>query len=351
MSDLLMATSDSLAARALLDRLLTLERRAPSRDPVVLASRFDAQGAARFGERRFGDAAVLFGASLSLLERELPPTHQFIRTERQNLAMALLGEGQAARAESLQRVAVEVEDRIRGPATTRAMAREALALTLVRTGRAESAERYEREALALFREGVAPGHWRIWSALRNLAFIAAARGRVADGLALLDSAIVIAASGDGARAKADEAAAYLTAQRVPLLLRLGREAEAARSLDAAEQKLGSSPTVSAEHRADVQRYAGTIELASGRAARAADRFRAAVALTEPLGEPGNPPGINNCMLGVALAQLGQTAEARELLGEACSNYMQDGTADPLLIRWIGEARARVRSTVARTNIR
>jgi hypothetical protein len=52
------------------------------------------------------------------------------------------------------------------------------------------------------------------------------------------------------------------------------------------------------------------------------------------------------MLGVALTQLGHAAEARELLGEACSNYMKDGTADPLLMRWIGQARARMGNTVA-----
>jgi serine/threonine-protein kinase len=336
MSDLLTTTADSVAARALLERLLELERRAPSRDPIALADRFDARGAARFGARRYDEAAALFSASLNLLQRQLPPTHQYIRTERQNLAMALMGQGQLARAESLQRVALKAEDAIASPASARAMAREALALTLARAGRPDSAERYEREALALFREGTAPGHWRIWSALRNLAFIVAARGRVAEGLALLDTAAALAgAAGD---ARAGEAAAYLSAQRVPLLLRLERVTEASRSLAAAERGLGASPAVTAAHRADVHRYAGTIALASGNASQAVERFRLAVALAEPPGEPTTVPGIHSCLLGVGLAQLGRATEARPLLEGACPKYELQGMADPLIVQWIAAAR-------------
>jgi tetratricopeptide (TPR) repeat protein len=281
----------------------------------------------------------MFEASLALLEKQLPPTHQYIRTERRNLALALVGQGLVARAESLQRVALEIEDRIPGPAAARAMAREALALTLARAGREDSAVRYEREALALFREGMAAGHWRIWSAERNLAFMVAALGRVEEGLALLDSAIALATLG----ADAGESVAYLTAQRVPFLLRLDRAAEASRSLAAAERGLGASPSVSAAHRAHVHRYAGMIALAAADAPRAADRFRQAVALVEPPGDSATVPGVNSCLLGVALARLGRMAEARGLLDGACATYQAQGPADPLIVEWIRAARARARS--------
>jgi serine/threonine-protein kinase len=339
LGDLLMATTDSVAARVLLDRLLTLEQRSPSRDPVAMANRLDTQGAARYAAGRYDEAAAMFEASLALLEKQLPPTHQYIRTERRNLALALVGQGLVARAESLQRVALEIEDRIPGPAAARAMAREALALTLARAGREDSAVRYEREALALFREGMAAGHWRIWSAERNLAFMVAALGRVEEGLALLDSAIALATLG----ADAGESVAYLTAQRVPFLLRLDRAAEASRSLAAAERGLGASPSVSAAHRAHVHRYAGMIALAAADAPRAADRFRQAVALVEPPGDSATVPGVNSCLLGVALARLGRMAEARGLLDGACATYQAQGPADPLIVEWIRAARARARS--------
>lgn len=333
MSDLMGATSDSVAARALLERVLTLERKAPSRDPIAIASRFDAQGSARYELGRYEQAAALFEASLGLLERHLPPTHENIRTERRNLALALQGQGKLARAESLQRIDLEMEERINGPAVARASAREALAITLGQAGHADSAEHYERTALALFREGTARGHWRVWSAARNLAFIVAARGRAEEGLTLLDSAIAIARAGPDS----GESAAYLTAQRVPFLLRLDRLAEASRSIELAEQRLGAAPSVSASHRADVHRYAGTIELASGATTRAVQRFRKAVALDELSGQPG----IHSCLLGVGLAQLRELEEARTLLREPCSSYEAQGLTDPLILRWIAAARRRV----------
>ncbi|MGH7512483.1 MAG: hypothetical protein ACREOQ_06110 [Gemmatimonadales bacterium] len=61
------------------------------------------------------------------------------------------------------------------------------------------------------------------NAFRNLGLIVARRGCVVEGLALLDSAIVQArAAGGSGVSEAD----YRTGQRVPILLRLGRIAEA-----------------------------------------------------------------------------------------------------------------------------
>ena len=338
-ADLLMSTGDSVAAGALLARLLQLERRAPSKDPIAVANQLDARGAAQFGAGRAGEAAALFEASLALLQRQLPPEHPYVRGERRNLAVALRSSGQLARAESLQREAVALEDRLRGPAAVRGMAREELALTLASMGRADSAELYERDALRLFRSGVAPDHWRIWSAVRNLAFIAAARGRVAQGLALLDSAVVLAGVGPDSA----EQVGYLAAQRAPFLLRLGRVSEAARAVAFAEARLGrGSASVSRAHRADVYRYAGMVELARGDAARAAARFRAAVALTESGKGPEVRPGLHSCLLGVSLARLGQLAEARPLLHQPCSDYQARALPDALILEWIASARAQLR---------
>jgi len=214
------------------------------------------------------------------------------------------------------------------------MTYEALALTLVAEANADSAEAYEREALRLFRAGAAPEHWRIWSAQRNLAIIVAARGRVDDGLALLDSAIAAATAGPDSK----EGAGYLIAQRVPFLIRLKRLGDAARSIAVAERQLGASAAVTPSHRADVNRYAGMLDLANGDAARAVQRFRVAVSLTEPRGDTSKGTGINSCLLGVGLARLGRVEEARPLLDKPCAAYTSRGLPDPLVVQWIAIVR-------------
>jgi serine/threonine-protein kinase len=337
-SDLLLVTSDSLAARALLARVMEMEQRAPSRDPVAIAERLNARGADRLGAGRPAEAASLFQASLEVLARAYPPEHEDLRTVRRNLAVALRAAGETARAESLQRAEVALEERIRAPAATRGQTREALALTLAAENRAdaaEAAEAAEREALALFRASFAPEHWRIWSAERNLAFIAAARGRVGEGLDLLDSAIARAGTG----ADSATSVGYLVAQRVPFLLRLDRVADAARSIAIAERRLGASASVSVAHRADVDRYAGMVAMASGDAARAAERFRAAVSLTEPPDRAETVPGLATCLLGVALAASGRMDDARAMIGAPCSRYEASGLVDSTIVGWIQKARA------------
>jgi tetratricopeptide (TPR) repeat protein len=342
-ADLVVATADSNVARALLDRLLALERRAPSRDPVAIASRLNDRGSERFAAGHAGDATTLFEASLALLRDTLPPEDAAVRTVQRNLALALVRSGALARAESLQRASLALEDRLRSAADTRGMAHEALALTLVARGRADSAEAYERTALRLFREAMAPDHWRIWSALRNVAFIAGARGHDDEALALLDSAIALASR----NAEGGESAAYLRAQRVPFLLRLGRIGEATRTLADAERGLGASPSVTVPHRADVHRYAAMIALASGDAAAAVRRLRAAVALAEPPGDAQRPASINTCLLGVALARADSIASARAMLDEPCASYLSRGLPDRSIAAWIGEARARSGDRVSR----
>jgi hypothetical protein len=69
-----------------------------------------------------------------------------------------------------------------------------------------------------------------------------------------------------------------------------------------------------------------------------DRFRQAVALVEPPGEPHTVPGINSCLLGVGLVRLGRGAEAAQFLEGACARYEAEGMADPLILDWIRAAR-------------
>src|SRR5262249_275770 len=143
------------------------------------------------------------------------------------------------------------------------------------------------------------------------------QGRDAEGLAIFDSAIAIARSGPDSI----EAPAYLTAQRVPLLLRLGRPTDATQAITFAEGRLGPTASVTVAHRADINRYAGMIDYATGHPERAAERFRLAVGFV--------PNDLHACLLGLART---------DTSGDACSRYASLGTADPLILTWITRAR-------------
>ena len=71
-NDLLMVTTDSIAARPLLARLLELERTSPSRDPIAIAEQLNRRATERLNVRRYGEAAALFRATLDIVNRELP---------------------------------------------------------------------------------------------------------------------------------------------------------------------------------------------------------------------------------------------------------------------------------------
>ena len=334
MNDLLGVTFDSMAARPLLARLIELERVSPSKDPIAVAEQLNRRATERLNVRQYGEAAALFQGALDIVKRQLPPEHEDVRTVQRNLAAALYMGGKLAEAESMQRAEVALETRLNGSAVSRGMAHEALALTFYAERRADSAESEERAALEALRSGAAPEHWRIWSAQRNLAIMLAARGRVADGLALLDSAIALAGAGRDSSTEVG----YLTAQRIPFLLRLQRATEASQAVALSERMLGTSPAVSRSHRADVHRYAGMVALATGNAQLAADRFRSAVNLVEPPDKPETVPDIHSCLLGVSLARLGRSAEARPLLDKPCTAYASHGMPDALIMEWISAAR-------------
>jgi len=136
----------------------------------------------------------------------------------------------------------------------------------------------------------------------------------------------------------NEQTGYLMAQRVPFLIRLKRLADASRSIAIAERQLGASPAVTRSHRADVNRYAGMLDLANGDAARAVARFRVAVSLAEPPGDTASVPGISSCLLGVGLGRLGRREEARPLRDKPCTSYASRGLPDALVVKWIAAVR-------------
>ena len=71
MNDLFGTMSDSVAAQALLARMLALERAWPSKDPIAVAEQLNTRAMARLNARRYGEAVALFQATLDIVSRQL----------------------------------------------------------------------------------------------------------------------------------------------------------------------------------------------------------------------------------------------------------------------------------------
>jgi tetratricopeptide (TPR) repeat protein len=190
-------------------------------------------------------------------------------------------------------------------------------------GRLEEAETSLRKALAMFRRLHDPSHTSNQNALRNLGLVIIARGRVAEGLALLDSALVQAGQ-----------SGYINGQRVPALLRMGRLAEAEAALAAAEASFNGEGLQARPRRLDVAGWAGAVALAQGDAPQAAAHFAIALNGYRALYSPTHHKvSGSECGLGIALATEHRFEEAAPLLENGCPIYERWGLADPLLVEW------------------
>jgi hypothetical protein len=164
--------------------------------------------------------------------------------------------------------------------------------------------------------------------MRNRAIVLSLAGRVAEGLTLLDSAI----ARDRARG-IETAVSYMTGQRVPMLVRLGRLDEAARSA-ATARSLRDQIALGSTRGADIDLWSGMVEMAQGRYADAARLFSAAHETYASRYSAGHPrPRMLECALGVALARSGKHADAREHVRNGCEGLAEWGLADPSIVAW------------------
>jgi hypothetical protein len=165
-----------------------------------------------------------------------------------------------------------------------------------------------------------------------------AGGRPAEGLALLDSVIA------GRRAAGDTlVSAYMTAQRVPMLLRLQRDDEAEASVQPLARITPHLAQASTWH-GDVAMYAGMAAMAGGRYRDAVMRFDTAVQRFD-LRYPESHPrrAMARCALGAALAHAGRRSEAMPLLAAPCDLLSGWGLADPSVASWGRRARELVKA--------
>jgi serine/threonine-protein kinase len=340
--DLATVTPAAQERQRLLAEAVELERRLPGLDSMAIAERLHAQAVDLLDRGRPAEAAALFQATLDIVSARLGPEHADRQTVTNNLATALAEAGEFTRAESLQRDGLARAMRSSTPADGQAGAEERLALTLTNLGRFEEAERLERGALTLYREGLAQDHPLVGSALRNLAIIVGMRRREREGLVLLDSAIAQArAEGGGSIGEA----AYRTGQRVPMLLRLGRVAEAGHDAAVADSVIRASLPEGHPRRSDTIRWVAMAAYARRDFASAVAAAGALVELQEGL-TTGNDrfAGQATCLLGAALAAQRRRAEARPLLEQGCPILDAWGMGDPLIKVWgqaaLKEVRAR-----------
>ncbi len=341
LSDLATATAAPGPRRALLDELVAIQARQPGVDSMAIAGRLHTQAVDLLGQGRAREAATLFQATLDILAARLPPENGDRQAVTNNLAMALGRAGDVAEAERLQREALARVLAGHQAPDARAGAQERLALTLARVGQLAEAEQLEREAIAGLREGLAPGHPLIGSALRNLALILTGRGRPREGLAYLDSAIALAGRAEGGPDTLE--IAYLTGQRSQILLRLGRDAEAAAAAHYGDSVFQVRAASSVRRRTDAHRWVAMVSFAQGAYDTTIARATAMLEAQPPNGGALGPEVSQiQCVLGAALAARGRREEARVALGQGCPAHDAWGLANPLVTAWGREALARVR---------
>jgi tetratricopeptide (TPR) repeat protein len=324
--------------RRLLDEAVAVWQRQPNADSIGTAALLNNQGTERYGRGEYAEARALFGGALRILEQRLPPDHPNRLSLTRNLAATLSGLGEWERAESLTRQVIALT-----PATSKGPARatdsEGLALAAANQGRLEEAEAGLRTALDTLREVVAPEHWRIDNTLRNLGLVVVARGRVAEGLEILDSAVARSRTRD----RGAQGYGYMIGQRVMPLLRLGRQREAGEAVRESERILRAAVPDGHAYLATLALWQGEFALAQGGTGAEAHFRESLERLKRHL--PARHPSIAGaeCLLGVALVRQGQGREGRRLLETACPVYERWGLADALAVAWGREALAAARS--------
>jgi len=327
--DVALATNDDGERHRILDALLRFEEAQPIPDSMARAAALNAQGAERLGRGEYASALTSFQASLHIVEHKLPSNHPIRMTLLGNNVSATILLGDFAKSDSLTRELLKLNRAAVAPDS------DALARTLERWGIVRAhlrdyaeGERALRETLAIERQILAPTHERHVGALRNLAHIVAASGRVAAGLQLLDSARILA------RGLKDNGVfgAQMLAERVIFLLQLQRLGEARRDLNAASDIIRARAAPDNPLRTDLEGERAQVLLAERRP------DSAQVVLEQVLGVyvrrfPANHPYMTGtrCGIGIALAEKGEDASALQWLRPACDEYAATGVRSAWLV--------------------
>jgi tetratricopeptide (TPR) repeat protein len=329
MRDLANASGDAGRRGELLDSAAAITGALPDLDPIQRAADLNARGSAEINGGRSRQALALFRESLDILSRRLPPNHPNRLVVTRNVVAALIRLGRWDEAEQLHRQVVDANRRDTVETAPRANDRGTTGLLAAHRGRLGEAEAELRSHLESLRRLLAPGHDRINNTLRNVGLVVAARGRIEEGLAILDSAV------SAARATAqghDHNTAFMAGQRAPLLLRLGRYDEAGQAADEAARAFGVASSPGDLRRAEAILWRGMVAFAREDPA-ATGLFEEVVAmLAAEYDAEHHVMARARCALGTARVRAGRTAAAAAL-ERAGAVHARWGLAAPLVVAW------------------
>ncbi len=328
------ATADE--ALALMNESFAMSRAFGAVDSVGVARAYNGMGNVAWSR---GDAVAAFEnyrRARDLLQPRLGAAHPYMRTVTYNLALTMRQPDQLAEAETMLRSNLRLHEAMFGKANIGAViTRETLGVNLALQGRLDEALAVVDEAVALRRELTDQPAGGAATAQVFAAVILTADGRADDALPRLDEA----AAADPGEPADEHLAAYGACRRALALYETGRVGEAWRALQQAAPMLKAAPpTGRAWMPAEIAIAEATLLLADGRGAEAVRPARLALDLR--LSERNATPGalaMDRGLLGAALAQAGQTAEARTLLVENADAAEAYGMATPLQKRLVREA--------------
>ncbi|MBK9980558.1 MAG: protein kinase [Gemmatimonadetes bacterium] len=326
-------TDNPMRAAEYLDSLVAVRARLGKGDSVEIASLLDLRAAER-GKRGFLlDAIALDQAALRILQQRFPADHPFVLAVTGNLSTWMGNAGRWSEALSLSERVLAVMQQRGDKGRAAALAVERVALQAVNlTERAAYADSMMRQARAAYVANLDPGHELIGSAMRNHAIMQAAAGNDVGALALMDSVVKHNASLPPTTGRI-----YIVAQRVPMLVRLGKLAEAERALAVARSVREAYPPGSSQY-IEIGHWGGLVAFARGSVEEAVTAFSGNVEATRRLWPGIDHPRIalSDCALGAALVRAGRAPEGRPMLAR-CDVAARWGLVDRGVLRWGREA--------------
>lgn len=327
--ELALRTADVRLQQRLLDSLADGGTLRDVTSPMERAERIHALPEQRLDAGRILEATALFEETLRIVDSLLPRDSPARQTVFGNVASARRfgGEFDVAARLALQRLA---EQRARRPPYPRdlAGATEGLAAIQAERGFLEDAERLEREALARWRDALAPTHPSVAFALLNMAFITSSRGQTILGVAYMDSAVAVMRAGGAP----ETAMLPFLDRRAEMLLRASRWDEADNALQAL------TPSIDRHwppgHRLQNVHLLNRAVLALARDdnTKARALFDSATSLMTPL-VPPTYPMLQQATCGRAVANARLVKQPAGSVQSRCAEYRRYGIPVAPLLAW------------------
>jgi tetratricopeptide (TPR) repeat protein len=337
MQDLAGVTADTATKEDLLRGALAMMRALEPASRLDIALAQDGLAVHLLAVRRYDEARLLAIEAVETLQQVVGERHTRFLAALGTLGNAYTQSDDLRAAERTHRRLLASQRDVFGPESFQvANTWNNLAVVLVTAGRyaegREAAETSFRLHAALFGDR----HWRSANAARNVGRIYELERRFPSALQWLHRAAAIYTAAEGPQ---NQNVVYIRAQTGPVLLRLGRAADAERVLSEALAGLEASAAEAGEARlADVRIWLGRVLVERGRPAAARRHLERAVAYRQRAHAANHPRLAEaSCDLALALSGEGRRTEAAALFATCAPIYRSWGLADPVVVAAIGRA--------------